>query len=278
MSDPLPFTKFQALAVTPNIGAEIRGLDLSASFDAQTEEELRLALARHGALFFRKQTLTPDQHVRVARIFGNPSREKTYFPAAAEHELVELVETKANGPRYNTDQWHSDSSYLSEPPAGAVLVSRVLPEAGGDTVWSSGKKVYQSLPAALAQWIETLDAQHSLEHSGWPEILRRQSEDAYRESRARHIPVSHPLVQTDALTGEKYIFVNPKYTERVNGLSRRQSDALLGFLFAQFERPEHQARLRWEAGTVAIWDNYGTNHYAVPDYLPNYRLLHRVTF
>lgn len=275
---PPTFTRFQGVAYTPNIGLEIHGLDLSAPIDPQTAAELRLALAHHDVLFFRNQTLAPEQQVRVAKVFGNPSREKTYFPLSTDHELVELVETKAGGPRYTTDQWHNDTSYLAELPAGAVLAAKVLPESGGDTLWASARKVYQSLPPELAQWLERLTAQHSIDHSGWPEIIRARSEEQYREARARHLPVAHPLIRVHPVTGEKYVFANPKYTERINGLPRDQGNAILRLLFEQFERPENQARLRWAPGTVAVWDNLTTTHYAVPDYLPAYRLMHRVTF
>ncbi|MDR1646491.1 MAG: TauD/TfdA family dioxygenase [Zoogloeaceae bacterium] len=278
MPNPPRFSRFNVLSVTPNIGAEIEGIDLALAPDAQAASELRFALAHYDVLFFRGQTLTPEAQVRIAQVFGEPAREKTYFPALPEHELVELVETKEGGPRYNTDQWHNDTSYIADVPAGSVLVARVLPESGGDTLWASARKVYQALPPALAQWLETLTASHSIDHSGWPEIIRREGEEKYRDIRARHLPVSHPIVKTHAVTGEKYIFVNPKYTERIDGLSRNQGDAVLKFLFAQFERPEFQVRLRWSPGTVVVWDNHSTNHYAVPDYLPAYRLLHRVTF
>jgi taurine dioxygenase len=280
MSQKPVFHHFQLKPFTPNIGAEIHGLNLAQALDRETSDELRLALAHYDVLFLRGQQLTPAQQVDVARVFGNPSREKTYFPALESNELVELVETKAGGPRYTTDQWHVDTSYLAAPPAGAVLTSQVLPESGGDTLWASARKAYRALPAALAGWLETLTALHSIDRSGWPDIFRSQpgGEERYREIRAKHLPVSHPVIRTHAVTGEKYLFVNPKYTERINGLPRTESDALLTYLFAFFERPEFQARLVWAPGTVAIWDNHATVHYAVPDYLPAYRLLHRVTF
>jgi taurine dioxygenase len=275
------FTHFRLKAYTPNIGAEIHDLELAAPIDAETADELRLALAHYDVLFLRNQHgLTPERQVEIARIFGNPSREKTYFPAHAAHELVELVETKSGGPRYNTDQWHVDTSYLAAPPEGAVLAAQILPDVGGDTLWASARRVYQALPAGLAAWLETLSAQHSIDHSGWPDVFRSQpgGEERYRDIRARHLPVTHPVIKTHPVTGEKFLFVNPKYTERVTGLSRPESDALLAYLFSFFDRPDYQARFSWTAGAVAIWDNHATVHYAVPDYLPAYRLMHRVTF
>ncbi|GHT90096.1 taurine dioxygenase [Betaproteobacteria bacterium] len=280
MTSASKFTRFQLTPYTPNIGAEITGLDLAGALDTTTAEELRLALAHHGVLFLRDQSLTPARQVEVAQIFGSPSREKTFFPACAEHELVELVETKPGGPRYNTDQWHNDSSYQTAPPAGAVLAARVLPERGGDTLWSCARKVYQTLPAGLADWLETLTALHSIDHSGWGDVFRSQAggEERYRDARNQHLPVSHPIIKTHPVTGEKFVFASPKYTERIEGISRTQSDDLLAYLFHLFERPEFQARFVWSPNAVAIWDNHATLHYAVPDYLPAYRLMHRVTF
>ncbi len=272
------FSHFRALPCTPAIGLEIEGLDLASPIGEAAAEELRLALAHHDVLVFRRQTLDAARHVAVAQVFGNPSREKTYFPASREHPLIELVESRPGGPRYTTDQWHNDTSYLADPPAGAVLVARELPAAGGDTLWASARKAYRALPAQLAAWVETLSAQHAIDHSGWPEIIRAKGEDAYREARARHLPATHPVVRAHPVTGEKFLFVNPKYTERINGLTRAESDAVLALLFGLFERPEQQMRLRWEPGTVVVWNNHTTTHYAVPDYHPAYRLLHRVTF
>lgn len=274
------FTRFRARPYTPAIGALIDQIDLSAPLDDTTRTELRTALARHGVLFLRQQALDAPAQVALANVFGRADGGKAYFPTAAEHPVIEVIETRAGGPRYTTDQWHHDLSYLAAPPAGAVLCAVELPPAGGDTIWASGRAAYRALDPGLAARLEGLRASHSIEHSGWPDILRQQpdGEARYRAIRAEHPPVSHPIVRVEPLTGDKYLFVNPKYVERIQGVSRQESDALLAQLQQQFERPEHQARLRWAPGTVAIWDNFTTAHYAVADYLPAYRRMHRVTF
>jgi taurine dioxygenase len=275
------FTRFRLTPYTPNIGATISEIDLSAPIDADTARELRLALAHYDVLFFRDQPLTPAQQVEVARAFGSPAREKAYFPASAEHELVELIEIKPDeSSRYATDQWHSDTSYQVAPPAGAVLAAKALPETGGDTLWASARKVYQALPTGFAAWLETLTAMHSFEYSGWGDALRKQpgGEARYQEARVKNLPVDHPVVKTHPVTGEKFLFVNPKYTERIRGLTRTQSNDLLAYLYHFFERPEFQARFVWTPNAVAVWDNHTTIHCAVIDYLPAQRLMHRVTF
>lgn len=274
------FTRFRAERYTPAIGALIHDIDLAAPLDETARQELRTALAHFDVLFFRQQKLDARQQVEIASIFGIADGGKAYFPTSAENPIVEVLETKPGGPRYTTDQWHQDLSYLADLPAGAVLQAVELPDSGGDTIWASGRAVYRALDAGLAARLEGLTATHSIEHSGWPEVLRSQpdGEARYRKIRSEQVPVSHPLIRVHPVTGEKYVFTNPKYVERINGVSRNESDWLLARLHALYERPEAQARLRWEYGTVAIWDNLSTSHYAVADYLPAYRRMHRVTF
>lgn len=274
------FTRFRAERYTPAIGALIHDIDLAAPLDETARQELRTALAHFDVLFFRQQKLDARQQVEIASIFGIADGGKAYFPTSEENPIVEVLETKPGGPRYTTDQWHQDLSYLADLPAGAVLQAVELPESGGDTIWASGRAVYRALDAGLAARLEGLTATHSIEHSGWPEVLRSQpdGEARYRKIRSEQVPVSHPLIRVHPVTGEKYVFTNPKYVERINGVSRNESDWLLARLHALYERPEAQARLRWEYGTVAIWDNLSTSHYAVADYLPAYRRMHRVTF
>jgi len=278
---PAPqFLRLNVEPYTPNIGAVIHDLDLSKPLDESTAAELSLALAHHQVLFFRDQQLTPAQQVKVAEIFGSPEKAKAYFPRSAEHELVEVIESRPEGPRYTTEQWHSDVSYLAVPPAGAVLYAQLLPPSGGDTLWSSAHAVFESLPAGLAKDLEHLTATHSIEKSGWGAVLRAQldGDTRYQKILAEQPPRRHPLVQTHPVTGRKFIFANPKYTSAINDLSRQDSDDLLKLLFARFERPEYQARLRWQLGTLAIWDNLTTQHAAVADYQPAVRRMHRVTF
>lgn len=265
---------------TPNIGAIINDFDLASIDSEVVRSELRKALFEFQVLFFRKQTLTPEQQVDVARIFGDPDKAKAYFPRFKDQKLIEVIETKPEGYRYGVDQWHHDVSFSSNPPTGTVLYSHVIPPNGGDTLWSSGTLVYDSLSPALQAYLEELEAIHSFEHSGWPGYFEQiqNGGDAYRTARADYLPVVHKVVQKHPVTGRKLVYVNPNFTDRIKGLSRQQSDALLTFLFAQFQRPEFQARWRWERNAVAIWDNRATVHYATNDYSAQHRVLHRVTF
>ncbi|PKO92831.1 MAG: taurine catabolism dioxygenase [Betaproteobacteria bacterium HGW-Betaproteobacteria-10] len=265
---------------TPNIGAVVHDFDLANIQDTGVRAELKKALFEFQVLFFRNQHLSPEQQTEVARVFGDPDKTKAFFPRHESVKSIELIETRPVGHRYGTDQWHADISFSANPPTGTVLYSHVIPASGGDTLWSSATAVYDSLPKSLQLYLEELEAVHSFEHSGWPNYFAQleDGEAVYRKARADNLPVVHPVIRTHPVTGKKLVYVNPNFTDRIKGLSRQQSDALLVFLFAQFQRPEFQARLRWEEKTVAIWDNRATVHYATADYGNQHRLLHRITF
>lgn len=273
------YTHLLITPYSPNIGAVVHDIDLNRLDDSR-RAELRRALTEFQVLFVRGQDLSPEQQIALARVFGDPDKAKAFFPRHAQNTLVEIVEAKAGAQRYGTDQWHADITFSANPPTGTVLHAREVPASGGDTLWVSATKVYDALPPGLRDWLETLEAVHSFEHSGWPAWFRAQpdGEQRYREARAACLPVVHPVIRTHPVSGRKLVYVNPNFTDRIKGLSRQESDALLRQLFSLFERPDYQARLRWEKGTVAIWDNRATQHYAVADYAPQYRLMHRVTF
>lgn len=276
---PSAETSLKIEPYTPNIGAVVRDIDLSREQDAATKTALRAALAEHQVLFFRDQDLKPEKQVAVARIFGDPDKAKAFFPRHETEKVLEVLESKSGSHKYGTDQWHTDITFSANPPTVTVLHALIVPPQGGDTIWASGTAVYDSLPRGLQAYLEQLEATHSFEHSGWPPYFAGlpDGDAVYRKARADNTPVVHPVVRTHPVTKKKIVYVSPNFTDRIRGLPRIESDALLSFLFARQQRPEFQARLRWEKGTVAIWDNRSTIHYGVADYGAAHRLLHRVT-
>ena len=274
------YKTFRVEPFNPLIGATIHGVDLGATRNDALRAELRRALAEFQVLFFRAQSLTPEQQLEAARIFGDPDKAKAFFPRLEGHAAVEKIEAGA-GTNYKkvADEWHTDITWSSNPPTGTILYGQTIPASGGDTLWASATRAYDLLSPALQTYLETLEAVHSFEPSGWPDAFLAQENGAalYAKARADNQPVLHPVVRTHPVTGRKILYVNPDFTTKIKGLTRKESDALLTLLFAQFEKPEVQARLRWEQNTVAIWDNRATQHRAVPDFTGE-RLLHRVTF
>lgn len=276
---PRRFTRFLVEPYTPSIGATIHGLDLSQPLDELARKELQQALAQYEVIFFRDQHITPQQQVAFTRIFGDVHEVKAFFPRLAEQPEIEIVESAPQRPNAASN-WHADITWRDNPPVGTSLYAQVIPAAGGDTVWASLTSAYAALPKAFQAYLETLTAVHTWEISRWPEYLlsKDHGEEELRAARAKYPPVEHPVVRVHPLTGKKILYVNPTFTSHIQGLPRTQSDALLAQLFALPTVPEHQARLRWAPGTLAVWDNRSTQHYAAGDFFPAHRKLHRITF
>lgn len=273
------YTRFVAEPYTPTLGALIHDLDLTQEPDVTTARELKDALARHEVLFFRDQPLTPAQQARFSRIFGDVHEVKAFFPRLESQPEIEIVESTADKPSA-ANNWHADITWRSNPPIGTTLHAQVLPPHGGDTIWASLTAAYASLPADFQRYLETLSAVHTWEISRWTEYLlgKERGEEQLREARAKYPPVTHPVVRVHPVTGKKILYVNPTFTSHIVGLPRAQSDALLSQLFALPLVPEFQARWRWSPNALAVWDNRSTQHYAVGDYFPAHRKLHRITF
>ncbi|MBP8148611.1 MAG: TauD/TfdA family dioxygenase [Limnohabitans sp.] len=276
---PQAYTRFAVEPYTPTIGATIHGLDLSKPLSDVTKAELQDALARHEVIFFRDQIITPAQQVEFTRIFGHVNEVKAFFPRVESQPEIEIVESTAQRPSA-ANNWHADITWRDNPPVGTSLYAQVIPASGGDTIWSSLTTAFDQLPADFKAYLETLSAVHTWEISRWTEYLlgKDSSGQQLAEARAKYPPVEHPVVRVHPITGKKILYVNPTFTSHIKGLPRAQSDALLTQLYALVTVPEYQARLRWQPNTLAVWDNRSTQHYAVGDYFPQHRKLHRITF
>jgi taurine dioxygenase len=273
------FHSFLAEPYTPCIGATVHGLDLSQPLSALAQTELQSALAQYEVLFFRDQQLTPAQQVAFTRTFGEVHEVKAFFPRLQDQPEIEVVESTAEKPGASNN-WHADVTWRDQPPVGTSLYAQLIPPMGGDTLWASMTAAYAALPTDFQAYLETLTALHTWEVSGWPGYLlgKDASGVMLQEARAKYPPVTHPVVRVHPITGKKILYVNPTFTTHIHGLPRVQSDALLAQLFALISVPEYQARFRWEPQSLAVWDNRSTQHYAVADFYPQHRKLHRITF
>ena len=162
---------------------------------------------------------------------------------------------------------------------GAVLYAERPPSNGGDTIWSDSEATLAALSRPLQAFLSTLDADHDFTKSFPPHLLasKNAGADRYEQARREHPPVIHPVVRTHPETGADALFVNYGFTDRIKGLRRDESDALLRMLFVHVQKPEYQVRWKWKPNSLAFWDNRITQHYAVNDYLPNRRIMNRAT-
>jgi taurine dioxygenase len=263
----------QVLPLTPEIGAEIHGIDLSKRLDPATLRFIREALLQHLVIFFRDQKLTLEQQKDFGRCFG----ELHVHPAASlkNHPEVFVVHADEHSTNIAGENWHSDVSCDQEPPMGSILHLHTVPDHGGDTLFANMYAAFDSLSDRMKSFLLGLTAVHESEHH----YSRRHAQ--YRQNlkmRDKAYPAAeHPVVRTHPETGRKALFVNPTFTTRIKGLTNDEGATLLQFLFDHLQSPEYQCRFQWQQYSVAIWDNRCVQHYALWDYFPEVRHGYRVT-
>lgn len=256
-----------AKRLTNALGAEVSGIDLSRPLDAETAETVRELFHEHQVLFFRDQNIDDEAQRDFAAHFG-PLQHFAFLPPVAE-ELPEVhaIDIDLSKPKTsNADMWHSDATFLAEPPLGSLLRAVVLPETGGDTLWASMYAAYEGLSSRVQRLIDDMTAVHDSSNS---------KSHANKAANSGFEPVTHPVVRTHPATGRKALFVNSTFTTRLEGLTDRENATLLPMLTDHVRSPDFQVRFHWEPGSIALWDNRCTQHYAVADYAGR-RRMHRV--
>ncbi len=263
------FSRFEVRQVSPAIGAELIGADLSQA-DQTLIAEVRAALLAYKVVFFRDQAITRDQHIAFARGFG----DLEIHPATPKDQPDREVLRIAHGPgsRGKENMWHSDVTWRTEPSLGSILRAIELPKVGGDTLFSNMSLAYEELEEDLKAHLCTLTAVHDIARV----FAKRLNKDpaALHE---KYPPQEHPVIRTHPETGARILYVNGAFTSHIKDMSRDDSDKLLDRLYRTAARPEYQCRFRWGPGSIAFWDNRACQHYAASDYFPAVRVMERVT-
>jgi len=255
----------------------IEGADLSQNLGDEEIAAIRAALLKHKVVFFEDQHISAVQHRDFAARFGDLHTHPLY-PGVAEAPEMFVLDNHANNPTDN-DAWHTDVTFIETPPLGAILYAKLLPEEGGDTVWANMQAAYEGLSKPMQRFLSELDAVHDFAR-GFPArgtVAAQAGADKHAIAVEQHPPVIHPVVRTHPETGADGLFVNYGFTDRIKGLRREESQAILNMLFVHIQKPEYQVRWKWKPNSIAFWDNRVTQHYAVNDYLPNRRIMHRAT-
>jgi taurine dioxygenase len=269
--------KFPIRSLTPTIGAVIEEVDLSKPLDHEEIAEIRAALLAHKVIFFEDQHITPVEQRNFAARFGDLHTHPLY-PGVPEAPELFILDNHASNPTDN-DAWHTDVTFIETPPLGAVLHAKLLPPDGGDTIWSNMQAAFEGLSRPLREFLTTLDAVHDFTR-GFPArgtVAKGAGAEKHAKAVEEHPPVVHPVVRTHPETGADGLFVNYGFTDKLVGLRRKESDAILNMLFEHVTKPEYLVRWKWTPNAVAFWDNRVTQHYAVNDYLPQRRVMHRAT-
>lgn len=280
----LSFDAMKLEPVTPNCGARISGVDLSASIGEASANALRRALHQHHVLFLPGQWLTLDRQKAVTGLFGRIVRLPYVVPTEKDPEVI-AVRKSADEIKVGVfgGDWHSDFSFLAEPPAGSVLNAVTIPPVGGDTLWANQVAAFEGLDDEMKILLEG----RGVVHVGAPYGVKHAPPESTRAASSvkmtRGDPEAdrervHPAVRRHPESGARALFLNPIYTTRLEGMTEEESAPLLERLYRHATRPEFCCRHRWRAGDLVIWDNRTTLHYAVNDYDGYERLLYRTAF
>lgn len=267
--------------LTPKTGTVLHGIQLSQLTNVQKDQLARL-IAYRGVVFFRKQDdFSVKQQLELGRYWGplHP-HAVTAVPRGAEEdpELLDVHIVWADEKKIPTTAftqtylWHSDVSYEEQPPAYTSFKLLQVPPTGGDTLWTSGYALYDSLSSGLQKYLEALEATHSAFEQA--EDMRQHNLPVRRDP----IITRHPLVRTHPVTGYKSVFANPGFTRAIVGVSKDESDAILNLLYNLIAtNVEATVRWKWEPEDVAIWDNRCTVHSPSYGFFPHRRHAARVT-
>jgi taurine dioxygenase len=255
--------------LTPAIGAEIVGVDLR-HVTPTLIEDVRAALLEHKVVFFRQQNLTREQHIDFARQFG----QLEIHPATPKDQPNPEVLKLSHGPesRGSENMWHSDVTWREQPSLGSVLRAIEIPQTGGDTLFANMALAYDRLSDTIKEQIQNLVAVHDIAR-----VFAKRLNKKPEELRELYPLMEHPVVRTHPETKQRVVYVNGAFTSHIKGMEAGESKLLLDKLFKSAWNPEVQCRFRWQAGSIAFWDNRASQHFAASDYFPAVRVMERVT-
>jgi taurine dioxygenase len=245
------------------VGAELHGLDLTRDYPDETYEAILRAWAEHGVIFFRDQHLSQEQREAFASRLG--------VIRVKQEVRKEPEQTKAIG-----EGWHTDMTCFDEPPKATMLFAQEVPPWGGDTQWAGMGPAFEALSEGLRRTLAGLRAVHAnVRKLGYSYAQTDPPEPSVAEYDAAEGPL-HPVVRLIPETGRRVLYVNPEFTTRFEGWTRRESLPLLQYLFTHGVRPEFVTRFHWTPGAIAMWDNRQTWHFAVNDYQGERRVMERI--
>lgn len=260
------------------LGAEISGVDLSQDLPVGVVAEIRAALVEHQVIFFRDQDLSPARQVAFGRRFG-PLNIHPYVRGMDGHpEVMEIIKEPGDKTNFGGG-WHSDTSFLERPAIGSILHAIELPEWGGDTLFSSQVAAYEALSPGMKATLERLRAVHSAgrEYSSQGHSAQKRASMSVAEAEGAVGEFIHPVVLAHPESGRKALYVNPAFTMRFEGWTKRELKPLLDFLFEHCRYEGYTCRFAWKPGSVAFWDNRQVWHFALNDYPDQRRRMRRVT-
>ncbi|MEC8695987.1 MAG: TauD/TfdA family dioxygenase [Pseudomonadota bacterium] len=264
------------------VGAVVSGVDLSEQLNAEVVAEIHAAWLQHHVLFFRDQTLSPSAQARFASYFGELDQYPFMQPVDESAYVIPIIKEADATMNFGGD-WHTDTSYKLRPPKATLLYAVEVPEQGGDTLFADATAAYQALSPAMRESLERWQGIYSpkLVHGqggGYKSVAAKANlGQAYGgDADFAESEVEHPLIRTHEETGRKSIYCSKPHTVNIKGWSREESLAIFRFLTKHLTQEQFVTRFKWQAGSLAMWDNRCMFHNALNDYQGHRRHMHRV--
>ncbi len=258
------------------LGAEILNVDLAQDLGEETVGAIRRAWLEHLVVFFRDQTLEPELFLQLARRFGEVIEYPFVKGIEGFPQITPVVKLENEKMNFG-GLWHSDTAYLEQPPMATMLIAREVPAFGGDTLFANMYLAYETLSEGMRRVLEGLVAVNSSAKADVTRTREDRVRDGAKQEAKKQYAAEHPVVRTHPETGRKALYVNFGHTVRFRDMTEEESAPILNYLFQHTARPEFTCRFRWQAGSVALWDNRCTQHNPINDYHGYRRVMHRVT-
>ncbi len=266
--------KINVKPYAPNIGGVITGVDLSKDISDYEQDFIKEAFHKYQVLFFQEQLeISPENHIKLGKCFGDLHIHPAAPKMKSFPEIFEIHTHKDSKISNGAEDFHSDVSCDTEPPLGTMLQLHILPQYGGDTMFSNMYMAYDSLSKPMQNFLNGLRAYHESEHF----YRNRYEKQDQLDPKKKYPSAIHPIVRTHPETKKKALYINKFFTTRIEGLSKQESKLILGYLFNHCEKTDFQIRYRWNKNDLAFWDNRCTLHKAIWDYHPMERKGRRVT-
>ena len=257
------------------LGATILGVNLKQSLNSETINFIKDALATHQVVFFREQEISSLDHKNLALNFGSLQTHPAY-PTIKNFPEITILENDRENPS-KIEEWHTDMTFKENPPLGSILIGKIIPKKGGDTLFASLSAAFDDLTDDLKEKLQDLTAEHSFEYGFKESLSEPGGRERLSDALKANPPVIHPVIRTHPITKRKLIYVNTLFTSRIIELKKTKSEKLLKFLFDHIQKEKYICRFKWEKDSIAFWDNRSVLHKPDNNYWPQLRRMERIT-
>jgi taurine dioxygenase len=280
------YRRIEVKPIAGALGAEIGRVNLGR-LDDETFKEIKAAWLEHLVVFFRDQNITPEQQIAFARRFGE-IHHHPFMKGMDEHpDILEIIKEEGDTKAFG-EVWHTDQAFNPKPAMATILYAKETPDAGGDTLFANMYMAYDTLSEPMRTLLDGVKTWNVGDRKklmdGEKAGITREGRYAGNEKMSAKLrdpgalvtEAAHPLVRTHPETGRKALYIS-NHTQTLQGFKNAEARPIIDYLRAHAVEPEFTCRLRWEVGSLAIWDNRCTQHRALNDYPGKRRRMHRIT-